>query len=45
MKYPAYPDYKESGVQWLGRVPEGWEIWKVAHGFNNTGSGTTPPFG
>lgn len=25
MKFPAYPEYKESGVQWLGRVPEGWD--------------------
>jgi type I restriction enzyme, S subunit len=21
-----YPKYKESGVEWLGRVPEGWEV-------------------
>lgn len=26
MKYPAYPKYKESGVAWLGEVPEGWEV-------------------
>jgi type I restriction enzyme S subunit len=26
MRYPAYPEYKESGVQWLGRVPEHWEV-------------------
>jgi type I restriction enzyme S subunit len=25
MKYPVYPKYKESGVAWLGVVPEHWE--------------------
>lgn len=25
MKYPAYPRYKDSGVEWLGAVPEHWE--------------------
>jgi type I restriction enzyme S subunit len=35
--------FKDSGIEWLGEVPEGWEIWKIAHGFKYTGSGTTPP--
>ncbi|WP_052761085.1 restriction endonuclease subunit S [Sedimenticola thiotaurini] len=26
MRYPAYPEYKESGVQWLGRVPGHWGV-------------------
>jgi len=25
-KYKPYPKYKESGVAWLGEVPEGWEV-------------------
>ncbi|GAB7213791.1 restriction endonuclease subunit S domain-containing protein [Dickeya oryzae] len=25
-KYKAYPEYKESGVEWLGTVPVHWEI-------------------
>ena len=25
MRHPAYPEYKESGVQWLGNVPEHWD--------------------
>lgn len=25
-RYQPYPNYKESGVEWLGRVPEHWEI-------------------
>jgi restriction endonuclease S subunit len=41
-KYEPYPEYKNSGVEWLGMIPAHWEVWKVAHGFNKIGSGTTP---
>ena len=27
--YPAYPAYKNSGVEWLGNVPEHWEIRRL----------------
>lgn len=23
MKYSAYPKYKDSGVEWIGEIPEG----------------------
>lgn len=26
MTYPKYEKYKESGVPWLGQVPEGWDL-------------------
>jgi type I restriction enzyme S subunit len=26
MSFPRYPKYKASGVQWLGDVPEGWNV-------------------
>ena len=26
MSFPKYPDYKDSGVAWLGEVPEHWEV-------------------
>lgn len=26
MRYPAYLDYKDSGVPWLGKVPKHWEV-------------------
>lgn len=26
MKFPAYPRYKSSGVEWLGEVPEHWNV-------------------
>jgi len=25
MSFPRYPRYKDSGVEWLGQVPEHWE--------------------
>ena len=33
---------KPSGVEWLGDVPEHWQVRKVAQIFNTIGSGTTP---
>lgn len=26
MSFPAYPEYKDSEVEWLGKVPEGWDV-------------------
>ena len=26
MSFPAYAEYKDSGIQWLGDVPEEWMI-------------------
>jgi type I restriction enzyme S subunit len=26
MSFPRYPKYKHSGVEWLGDVPEGWDV-------------------
>jgi len=31
MSFPRYPKYKESGVEWLGEVPEGWEVKSLKH--------------
>ena len=25
MSFPRYPKYKDSGVEWLGQVPEHWD--------------------
>lgn len=33
---------KDSGVEWIGQVPEHWEVKKITHIFPNIGSGTTP---
>ena len=42
MSFPRYPKYKPSGVEWLGDVPEHWDVWKLAHAFSLIASGTTP---
>ena len=31
MSFPRYPKYKASGVEWLGEVPEGWEVSKFGY--------------
>ncbi|MBI5556742.1 MAG: restriction endonuclease subunit S [Deltaproteobacteria bacterium] len=31
MKYPAYPEYKDSGVEWLGEVPEHWIVKRLGY--------------
>ena len=31
MKLKPYPKYKDSGVEWLGEVPEGWNLFKLTH--------------
>ena len=34
--------FRDSGIPWLGAVPEGWETWKITHLIDIVGSGTTP---
>ncbi|MDN3523331.1 restriction endonuclease subunit S [Halomonas ramblicola] len=29
MSFPKYPEYKDSGVEWLGEVPAHWEVTPV----------------
>lgn len=33
MKYKKYPSYKDSGVEWLGDIPEHWKLLKNRHIF------------
>ena len=35
---------KPSGVEWLGDVPEHWEVWQIGH-FSRVGNGSTPSRG
>ncbi|MDN3380957.1 MULTISPECIES: restriction endonuclease subunit S [unclassified Pseudoalteromonas] len=30
-KYQAYPEYKDSGVEWLGSIPSHWQVIPVKH--------------
>ena len=36
MSFPRYPKYKESGVEWLGEVPEHWEVKKFRYLFRES---------
>jgi type I restriction enzyme S subunit len=31
MSFPRYPKYKQSGVEWLGEVPEHWDVCALRH--------------
>ena len=31
MSFPSYPKYKDSGINWLGRLPEHWEAKSIKH--------------
>ena len=38
-----YPAYKDSGVEWLGKVPEHWEVVPLKWLSRRIQNGTTPP--
>ncbi len=42
MKYPAYPAYKSSGVEWLGEVPKHWEVVAVRRLIHSIEQGWSP---
>lgn len=37
-----YSKYKDSGIEWLGEIPEHWSVLKIGRSFSSIGSGTTP---
>ena len=41
MKYKQYQKYKDSGVEWIGEIPEHWDIYKISH-LSQVNSGGTP---
>jgi type I restriction enzyme, S subunit len=40
MKLPRYLKYKDSGVKWLGQVPEHWEVFPIKRDLNFITSGS-----
>lgn len=34
MSFPRYERYRDSGVEWLGEVPEGWAVKRLGYFFN-----------
>lgn len=41
-RYPRYPKYKDSGVEWIGEVPEHWETVRVKHVAPSVEQGWSP---
>ena len=39
MSFPRYPKYKDSGVEWLGEVPEGWEVDRLKRSITSCRNG------
>lgn len=40
MSFPRYPEYKDSGVEWLGEVPAHWTLQKLKSIASFSGGGT-----
>ncbi|UBV19665.1 restriction endonuclease subunit S [Mycolicibacterium fortuitum] len=45
MSWPAYAEYRETDVDWLGPTPSSWSIERMSWLFNDISSGTTPESG
>ncbi len=45
MSFPRYPKYKPSGVEWLGEVPQHWNVTRLGFLCEKIGSGKTPSGG
>jgi len=42
-RWKRYPAYRDSGVEWIGEVPEGWELLKTKQLARRIQTGSTPP--
>lgn len=42
MSFPRYPEYRASGVEWLGEIPAHWAAKRLSYLFQLIASGTTP---
>lgn len=42
MSFPRYPEYKDSGIEWLGEVPAHWELVRLGYFASAKGGGTPP---
>lgn len=40
MSFPRYPEYKDSGVEWLGEVPAHWEVMRLKDDLDFVTSGS-----
>ncbi|KXS40028.1 MAG: type I restriction enzyme, S subunit [Methanohalophilus sp. T328-1] len=37
-----YPDYKDSGIEWVGMIPEHWDVTKLKYSLSDILGGGTP---
>ncbi|MCI5223057.1 MAG: restriction endonuclease subunit S [Candidatus Electrothrix sp. AR4] len=44
-RFEKYSGYKDSGVDWIGEIPAGWEVKSIKHVTVKIGSGVTPSGG
>ena len=42
MKLKPYPKYKDSGIRWIGKIPQDWKSYRLKHVVNEFISGGTP---
>jgi len=42
MNFERYESYKDSGIEWLGKIPSVWNIVTIKNIFREFGSGSTP---
>jgi type I restriction enzyme, S subunit len=42
MSLPKYSGYKDSGVEWLGEVPEAWQVKRIKYVIRKLGQGWSP---
>lgn len=42
-KLKPYPKYKDSGIQWIGKIPEGWEVNRLKFLLSSLESGAEKP--
>lgn len=42
MSFPRYPEYKNSGVEWLGAVPRHWRVLRIKHLLKSLEQGWSP---
>ncbi|MGJ8641771.1 MAG: restriction endonuclease subunit S [Luteolibacter sp.] len=41
-KYKAYPEYRDSGVEWLGEIPKSWDFFSGKRLFSNRREPASP---
>src|SRR3989344_1386204 len=42
MRLKQYPKYRESNIEWIGKIPENWKSFKLKHLINEFVAGGTP---